>query len=78
MLGPEQCIAPLEAIKALTINAAYQYREEQQKGSLEPGKLADLIILTDNLLKVETLKIKDLKVVETIKESKTIYRATGL
>ena len=45
------------------------------KGSLEPGKLADLVILDKNPLKVDPTAIKDIKVVETIKEGKTIYKA---
>jgi len=65
----------MEALKAITINAAYQYFEEKSKGSLEPGKLADLVILDGNPLKVDPMKIKDIKVIETIKEGKTIYRA---
>lgn len=75
VVGPDQRITPLEALKAITINAAYQYSEEQSKGSLEPGKLADLVILDRNPLKVDPLTIKDITVVETIKEGKTIYAA---
>jgi predicted amidohydrolase YtcJ len=65
----------LEALKAITINAAYQYFEEKTKGSIEVGKLADLVILDQNPLKVDPMTIKDIKVVETIKEGKTIYTA---
>ena len=65
----------MDAIKSITINAAYQYFEERTKGSLEPGKLADFVILDQNPLTVDPMKIKDIKVVETIKEGKTIYRA---
>ena len=59
----------------MTIWAAEQYGEQASKGSLEAGKLADLVILDRNPLKVEPMAIKDIKVVETIKEGKTIYRA---
>lgn len=68
-------MSPLEALKAITINAAHQYFEESSKGSLEPGKLADLVILDRNPLKVDPMTIKDIKVVETLKEGKSIYRA---
>ena len=49
--------------------------KKASKGSLEPGKLADLVILDKNPLKVDPMTIKDIKVVETIKEGKTIYKA---
>lgn len=75
VLGPDERISAWDALKAITINAAYQYFEEDGKGSIEPGKLADLVILDSNPLKVETDAIKDIKVVETIKEGKTIYSA---
>jgi predicted amidohydrolase YtcJ len=75
VIGPDQRITPLEALKAITINAAYQYGEQDSKGSLEPGKVADLVILDKNPLKVDPMTIKDIKVVETIKEGKTIYKA---
>jgi predicted amidohydrolase YtcJ len=75
IIGPDQRVTPMEALKAITINAAYQYSEEKSKGSLEPGKLADLVILDGNPLKVDPMAIKDIRVVETIKEGKTIYKA---
>jgi predicted amidohydrolase YtcJ len=75
VLGEAERIDPLTGIKALTIWPAYWYREEASKGSLEVGKLADLVILDANPLKVQPRKIKDIKVVETVKEGKTIYRA---
>jgi predicted amidohydrolase YtcJ len=75
VLGPEQRVSVMDAIKSITINAAHQYFEERTKGSLEPGKLADFVILDQNPLTVDPMKIKDIKVVETIKEGKTIYRA---
>lgn len=73
VLGADQRVSALEALQAITINAALQYQEQDAKGSLEPGKLADLVILDRNPLTVEPLAIKDIKVVETLKEGKTIY-----
>jgi len=67
----------MEALQAITINAARQYGEESSKGSLEPGKLADLVILSDNPITVDPMLIKDIQVVETIKEGETIYRHDG-
>lgn len=75
VLGPDERISPLDAIKAITINAAYSYFEENRKGSIEPGKLADLVILDGNPLTVDADAIKDIKVVETIKQGSTIYPA---
>jgi predicted amidohydrolase YtcJ len=57
----------------VTATAAYQLKEEKMKGTLEPGKLADLVILDRNPLKVEATAIKDIVVVETIKEGRTVF-----
>lgn len=75
VLGPNERISPMDALKAITIDAAYQYFEEKDKGSLEPGKFADLVILDRNPLKVPADDIKDIKVLETIKDGRTIYKA---
>ena len=72
-IGPDQRVTPLEGLKAMTIWAAEQYGEQASKGTLEAGKLADLVILGKNPLKVDPMSIKDVKVVETIKEGATIY-----
>ncbi|WP_040213047.1 amidohydrolase [Clostridium polynesiense] len=72
-IGPDERVEPLEALKGVTINAAYQYFEEDTKGSIKEGKLADLIILDRNPLKVNPMEIKDIKVMETIKEGNTVY-----
>jgi predicted amidohydrolase YtcJ len=74
-IGLDQRVTPLEGLKAMTIWAAEQYGEQASKGSLEVGKLADLVILDKNPLKVEQMAIKDIRVIETIKEGKAIYRA---
>jgi len=73
VLGPDQRVTPLEALKAQTIWAAAQYDEQDRRGSLEPGKIADLVVLSANPLKVEPMAIKDVRVLETIKDGKTIY-----
>lgn len=74
LLGAEERISVLEALKAVTIHAAYQYFEEDKKGSIKEGKLADLVILEQNPLKVDKKDIGKIKILETIKEGKTIYR----
>jgi predicted amidohydrolase YtcJ len=75
VLGPDQRVSAREALQAITINAAIQYQEQDQKGTLEPGKLADLVILDRNPLTVDPMAIRDIKVMETVKEGKTIYAA---
>ncbi len=75
VLGPDERITPLQALKAITLDSAYMYKEEKTKGSLEVGKLADLVILDKNLLTVEPMTIKDIRVLETIKNGKSIYTA---
>ena len=74
ILGEDQRLTVMEAIKALTLNAAYQYFEEETKGSIEEGKLAYFVILDRNPLEVESSKIKEINVLETIKEGNTIYK----
>jgi hypothetical protein len=74
VIGAEEKVTPYQALKAITINAAYQYFEEDKKGTLEKGKLADLVILDNNPLKIDQMKIRDIQVLETIKEGNTIYK----
>jgi len=75
VIGPEERITPYQALQAITINGAHQYGEEASKGSIETGKRADLVILDSNPLTVAHDKIKDIKVVQTIKDGKAIYTA---
>lgn len=74
ILGNDEKIDALDAIKAVTINAAYQYFEEDKKGSIKEGKLADLIILDKNPLKVDKQDLRNVKILETIKNGNTIWR----
>ena len=73
VLGPDQRIPVMDAIRAVTINAARQYFEEGSKGSLDVGKKADFVILSKNPLKVEKDQLRSIKVLKTIKNGKTIY-----
>ncbi|MFM7084662.1 MAG: amidohydrolase [Hyphomicrobium sp.] len=72
-IGSNQRVTPLEGLKAMTLWAAEQYGEENLKGSLAQGKLADIVILDKNPLKVDMMEIKNIKIMETIKEGKTIF-----
>ena len=74
VIGPDQRVSAYEALKALTINAAYQYFEEDQKGTLESGKLADLVILSKNPLDIDSDNLKDIQVMQTIKEGVSIFK----
>ena len=73
VLGEEEKIDVYSALKAVTINAAYSYFEEDKKGSIKPGKVADFIILSDNPLTVNKEKIKDIKILSTWKNGKEVY-----
>jgi len=78
VLAPQERVSPYDGLRALTINGAYQFHEEKTKGSLEPGKLADLVVLSANPLKVDPMTIKDIQVLETIKEGISLYRNPAL
>ena len=74
IFGEEERVDVFEALKAVTINGAYAYFEEDKKGSITEGKLADLVILDRNPLKTPVSELKDIKVTETLKEGETVYR----
>ncbi len=74
VLGPSQRIDPLVALKAMTIWPAYQHFEEATKGSIEIGKIADLVILSDDPLTVRRTQLAEIKVMETIKNGKSVYK----
>ncbi len=76
-IGLDQCVAPYEALKAMTVWVAEQYDEQDSKGTLEVGKLADLVLLDKDPLKVAPTAIKEIKVVETIKSGRTIFPASA-
>lgn len=72
-IGEDQAIGVYDALKAVTVNAAYQYFEEDAKGSIVAGKRADLVILDKSPLNVDKMEIRDIRVLETIKDGETIY-----
>jgi len=73
VLGPEHKVPVATALKAMTIWPAWQHFEEKTKGSIEVGKLADFVVLSDNPLEIDEDKLAELKILETIKEGKSIY-----
>ena len=75
VLGADQRVTPYEGLKAITIWPAYQHFEENQKGSIVVGKQADLVLLSEDPLSIDPLKISEIKVLETINDGLTVYRA---
>jgi len=73
-IGSEERLTPLEALKAVTLWGARQHFEEDDKGSIEVGKLADLVILSANPLTVKPSTINQIVVLETIKGGKVVWR----
>lgn len=73
VLGEHQTIPVLEALRSVTSWAAFQACEEDIKGSLEPGKLADMVVLEENPLTVDKKHIKDIKIAATLVGNKLVY-----
>ena len=72
-LGPDQRIDPYIALRSFTSIPALMYKEEANKGSIENGKLADMVVLDRNPLKVDPMEIKDIQIMKTIKNGKDLY-----
>ena len=75
VIGPDERVTPYAALGAVTRSAAYQIKEEKSKGTLEAAKLADMVVLSANPLKVDPATIKDIQVVQTLKEGVAVYEA---
>jgi predicted amidohydrolase YtcJ len=73
VLGPQQRVSVMQALRAVTIDAAWQVFQEDNRGSLEPGKYADLVVLSGNPLD-DPMAMRDLEVEQTIIGGATIYR----
>jgi predicted amidohydrolase YtcJ len=73
VVGPEEAISIMDAIRVYTWNGAYLAKEECIKGSIEPGKLADMIVLDRDILAIPSDEIKDIKVLTTIVDGKIVY-----
>jgi predicted amidohydrolase YtcJ len=72
---PEQKISVDEAVRAFTWGSAYAEFQEDVKGTLEVGKLADIIIISDDIFKIDPVKIRDAKVLTTIVDGRVVYEA---
>lgn len=75
VIGPEQRCSVFGALRAITIEGAYAYFEENEKGTLTAGKRADMVVLDHNPLAAGADTLRDIKVLETIKDGETIYTA---
>jgi len=73
VLGPNQRISTYDALKAITINAAYQHFEDDIKGSIEVGKLADLVVLSADPLSMPSESLLDLQIISTFSHGKEIF-----
>jgi hypothetical protein len=72
-LGPDQGISRADAIRSVTINGAYTSFEEGVKGSIEPGKYADFVVLSNDILTIPAEQIRTTKVLTTVLGGKTVY-----
>ena len=73
--GANQRISVAEAIRVFTANGAYNSHEEDRKGSIAPGKLADFVILADDPHQIDSSRIKDIQIVRTVTGGRTVYQA---
>ncbi len=74
---PEQKLTVPEAVQAYTMGSAYAEFQEKEKGSITPGKLADMVVLSDDIFSIPPAKIKDVKVMKTIVGGKVMWDAEG-
>src|SRR5437868_15239839 len=75
---PEQKITVEEAVRAYTVGSAYAEFAEQMKGTVTPGKLADLVILTQDIFKIDPAEIEKVRVKTTIMDGRVVYEAEKL
>src|SRR5438093_11716738 len=73
---PEQKLTVAEAVAAYTMGSAYAEFQEKEKGSITPGKLADMVLLSDDIFSIDPGKIRDVKIVKTIVGGKIIWEST--
>jgi predicted amidohydrolase YtcJ len=76
-LGSDLGLSRATVLRATTMNSSYELHQETQTGSLEAGKLAGLIVLDRNVLKIPAQEIANVKVLQTIVGGKIVYQASG-
>jgi hypothetical protein len=73
---PEQKLTVAETVEAYTMGSAYAEFQEKEKGSITVGKLADIVMLSDDLFTIDPAKIRDVKVLRTFVGGKLVFNAT--
>lgn len=73
VLGPNEKVSAYEAMKMITIWGAEEFKEDDRKGSIAPGKLADFVILSADPVSIDPMDLNKILVLETIKEGKTVW-----
>ena len=76
VLNPDECLNRLQALRAVTLDAAWQCHMDHLVGSLEVGKLADLVVLKQDPLDVNVENLRDIPVLETWRGGARVYRST--
>jgi predicted amidohydrolase YtcJ len=74
---PEQKLTVAEAVEAYTMGSAYAEFQEKEKGSITPGKLADMVLLSDDIFSIDPVKIRDVKVLTTIVGGRIVWQQSG-
>jgi predicted amidohydrolase YtcJ len=72
---PEQKLTVAESVEAYTMGSAYAEFQDHKKGSISVGKLADMVILSDDIFTIDPVKIRDVKVLRTIVGGRTVYES---
>jgi predicted amidohydrolase YtcJ len=70
-----ESISVYDAVRAYTVGSAYAEFEEKEKGTIEPGKLADFVILSDDIFTVEPARFQDVRILMTVVDGKIVYQA---
>ncbi|HEY2942596.1 MAG TPA: amidohydrolase family protein, partial [Vicinamibacteria bacterium] len=78
VIGPEQAISREQALRMMTVNAAYLSFDEEKKGSIEVGKLGDLAVLSDDFMSCPPERIKNIRVVATVIGGEVVHEAASL
>jgi predicted amidohydrolase YtcJ len=75
VLQPEEALSVRDALRMWTIWAARSIQQEETRGSLEPGKLADMTVLSDDLLTIDPISLDKIRVLRTIVGGEVVYGA---